>query len=86
MADSARTWQQSLLLGREGAYHLWGNRCLIGSIVIRKTSGWDRGHAPRHLLIAVQSVSLVLLFVTPWTAAHQTSHHQLPELAQIHVH
>ena len=27
-------------------------------------------------------------FVTPWTAAHQASynHHQLPELAQTHVH
>ena len=35
---------------------------------------------------SVQSLSHVWLFATPWTAAHQASHHQLPELTQTHVH
>ena len=36
---------------------------------------------------SVQSLSRVWLFVTPWIAACQASvHHQLPELAQTHVH
>ena len=38
---------------------------------------------------SVQLPSHVQLFVTPWTAACQASqsiHHQLPELAQTHVH
>ena len=37
---------------------------------------------------SVQSLSCVLLFVTPWTAAGQVSlsHHQLLELAQTRVH
>ena len=37
----------------------------------------------------VQSLSRVQVFATPWTAARQASlsvHHQLPELAQTHVH
>ena len=33
----------------------------------------------------VQSLSRVRLFATPWTAAHPV-YHQLPELAQTHVH
>ena len=41
-----------------------------------------------NALTAVQSLSHVQFFVTPWTAAHQASlvHHQLPELTQTHVH
>ena len=35
---------------------------------------------------SVQSLSLVQLFATPWTAACQASHHQLPESTQTHVH
>ena len=35
---------------------------------------------------SVQSLSHVGLFVTPWTAACQASHHQLPEFTQTHVH
>ena len=37
---------------------------------------------------AAQSLSRVQLFATPWTVAHQASLsiHQLPELAQTHVH
>ena len=37
---------------------------------------------------SVPSLSHVRLFATPWTAAHQASlvYHQLPELAQTHVH
>ena len=38
---------------------------------------------------SVQSISHVRLFATPWTTARQSSlsvHHQLPELAQTHVH
>ena len=39
-------------------------------------------------IIVVQSLNLVWLFVTPWTAAHQASPvlHHLPEFAQAHVH
>ena len=39
--------------------------------------------------LSVQLLSCVRLFVTPQTAARQASfpvHHQLPELAQTHVH
>ena len=38
--------------------------------------------------VIVQSLSHALLFVTPWTAAHQASPvlHYLPEFAQTHVH
>ena len=32
------------------------------------------------LFVDIQSLSSIQLFVTPWTAAHQTSHHHLPEL------
>ena len=35
---------------------------------------------------SVQLVSRVWLFVTPWTAACQAVHHQLPEPAQTHAH
>ena len=36
---------------------------------------------------SVQSLSRVWLFVTPWTAARQSSvYHQLPEFTQTHVH
>ena len=37
---------------------------------------------------SVQLLSCVWLFATPWTAAHQASlsYHQLPKLAQTHVH
>ena len=35
---------------------------------------------------SVQLLSHVRLFVTPWTAACQASHHQLPEFTQTHVH
>ena len=35
---------------------------------------------------SVQSLSRVRLFVTPWTAACQGFHHQLPEFTQTHVH
>ena len=37
-------------------------------------------------MYSVQSLSPVWLFATPWTAACQASHHQLPKLAQTHVH
>ena len=36
--------------------------------------------------VAVQSLSGVQLFATPWTAGRQASLHHLPELAQTHVH
>ena len=38
--------------------------------------------------ISVQSLSRVQLFATPWATARQAFpvHHQLPELAQSHVH
>ena len=37
-------------------------------------------------ITSVQSLIRVRLFATPCTAARQVSHHQLPELAQTHVH
>ena len=39
-------------------------------------------------VVVIQSLSLIWLFVTPWTAACQASLSitQLPELVQIHVH
>ena len=65
----------------------------------RTTTNGDCSHEiKRHLLLgrkaitslsSVQSLSLVWLFVTPWTAACQAAlfiANQLPELAQIHVH
>ena len=39
----------------------------------------------KNILTTVQSLSHVWLFATPWTAAC-SAHHQLPKLAQIHVH
>ena len=41
------------------------------------------------IIVVVQSLRNVILFVTPWTAAHQASFpvlHYLPEFAQTHVH
>ena len=35
---------------------------------------------------SVQSLNCVLLFATPWTAAHHAVHHQLPDFIQTHVH
>ena len=35
---------------------------------------------------SVQLLSRIWLFETPWTEAHQASHHQLLELVQMHVH
>ena len=49
---------------------------LYGSRVV------DRDLLP--LVVVVQSLSLVQLFATPWTAA--PVHHQLPELGQTRVH
>ena len=41
-----------------------------------------------NIVVAVQSLSRVQLFATPWTAARQTSPvpHHLLEFAQTHVH
>ena len=52
---------------------------------------WGRWRARRQkqsILSSVQLLSHVQLFPTPWTAACQgfPVHHQLPELAQTHVH
>ena len=51
-----------------------------------QTSWFPQGHTwhLRHLS-SVQSLSRVRLFATPWTAGLLV-HHQLPELAQTHVH
>ena len=41
------------------------------------------------IIVVVQLLRNVILFVTPWTAAHQASFpvlHYLPEFAQTHVH
>ena len=40
------------------------------------------------MISSVRSLSHVRLFATLWTAARQASfvHHELPELAQTHVH
>ena len=45
-------------------------------------------HLNALILSSVQLLSLVWLFVTPWTAARQAFpvHHQLPEPTQTHVH
>ena len=41
----------------------------------------------KNISQSVQSLSRVQLFATPWTTTRQTAvHHQLPELAQTHVH
>ena len=49
-----------------------------------------RNHFCCYLVSAVQSLSRVRLFATPWTAALSVTnfsvHHQLPKLAQTHVH
>ena len=49
---------------------------------------WDLMQTSSHQFSSVQSLRHVQLFVTLWTAACQASlvHHQLPELAQTHVH
>ena len=49
---------------------------------------WDLMQTSSHQFSPVQSLRHVQLFVTLWTAALQASlvHHQLPELAQTHVH
>ena len=58
---------------------------------------WDEERQRDRLTImrcqfsAVQLLSHVWLFVTPWTAAYQDSlsipvHHQFPEITQTHVH
>ena len=39
-----------------------------------------------HLVVFIQSLSLVPLFATPWTTARQAPIHHLPELAQIQVY
>ena len=39
-----------------------------------------------HLVVFIQSLSLVPLSATPWTAAHQAPIHHLPELAEIQVY
>jgi len=44
-------------------------------------------HIYNGIFSSVQSLRHVQLFVTPWTALPGFPvHHQLPELAQIHVH
>ena len=48
----------------------------------------SRMGGPYGSISSVQLLSHVRLFATPWTAECQASlsHHQLPELAQTHVH
>ena len=47
---------------------------------------WPILRTPILLVVAVQWLSCVRLFVTPWTAACQASVlHYLPEIAQTHV-
>ena len=51
-----------------------------------KFSG-EKATASDVQIVAVQALSHVRLFVTPETAAHQSSVlHYLPEITQIHVH
>ena len=49
-----------------------------------RDSAWESSVGSVRQL--VQSPSRVRLFATPWTAARFPVHHQLPELAQTHVH
>ena len=39
-----------------------------------------------HVVVVWSLNCHVLLFATPWTAAHQAAAHYLPEFAQTHVH
>ena len=50
--------------------------------------GSPEGVAALWWMLSSVPLSHVRLFATPWTAAHQASlvYHQLPELAQTHVH
>ena len=46
----------------------------------------DHLGSPYSWFRSVQSLSRVWLFATPWIAARQAVHHQLPEFTQTHVH
>ena len=59
--------------------------------ILQQTEYWYRKHSQsllQWMTVSVQLLGHVQLFATPWTAAPQTFlvHHQLPELAQTHVH
>ena len=72
-----------------------------GLPAVQKSPGWSLGqkdHRIKHNskilgwaffsvdISSVQSLSHVLLFATPWTAALHAVHHQLPDIIQTHVH
>ena len=63
---------------------------LPGAKVLPYPSGKVGGWFFIFTLSSVQLLSLVQLFATPWTTAHQASlsraSHQLAELAETHVH
>ena len=63
-----RYWPQLPVNG-----NLAGNRVFVGDQVKTRSLGWDLAQQDQCFYIAVQLISHVWLFVTPWTAACQAS-------------
>ena len=91
--DAGKDWRQK----EKGEIEDERLDSIINSVVINLSKLWkiveDRGtwHAAVHGVPRVGhltpcSVSLVWLFVTPWTAAHKASLSHFPEFSQIYVH
>ena len=64
-------------------YSPWGHKEIGMTQRLNNYQTWKEG---THQLSSVHLLSHVRLFATPWTAARLPVHHQLPELAQTHVH
>ena len=72
--------------GRQGAFPMSASPQL-SQLKILDMPRWPILRTSILLVVAVQSLSHVQLFVTPWTAVCQASVlHYLSEFAQIHVH
>ena len=72
--------------GKQGAFPMSASPQL-SQLKILDVPRWPILRTPILLVVAVQSLSHVQLFATPWTAVRQASVlHYLSEFAQIHVH
>ena len=79
---------QEILLGME----FWcpaRNKHLQGVCFLSGFHSLHSHHSCTRVFVVVQSLSHVILFATPWTAAHQASlplTYHLPKFTQVHVH
>ena len=70
-------------------FHLGNKKTEAGKYKLSEWQRWNSASTLSNATAVVQSLSRVQLFATPWTGWSTPGlpvHHQLPELAQTHIH